>query len=86
MKYVVIDERKDGTGDLFNDEYSNLDLAIINNKGGSHMNKERVMYLACRALNTLIYGGVSDYDTEEMKEWVKNEFDMTDEEFDELGL
>lgn len=50
------------------------------------MTKERVMDLAIRSLNTLIYGGVGDYDPEEMKEWLKNEFDMTDEEFDELGL
>lgn len=49
------------------------------------MDKERAMYLAGRALGELIYGG-EGYDPEEMTEWVKNEFDMTDEEFDELGF
>lgn len=28
MKYIVMDERKDGTGDLFNDEYATVEEAI----------------------------------------------------------
>ena len=28
MKYIVMDERKDGTGDLFNDEYATAEEAI----------------------------------------------------------
>ena len=28
MKYVVMDERKDGTGDLFNDEFETAEEAI----------------------------------------------------------
>lgn len=43
------------------------------------------MYLAGRALGELIYGG-EGYDPEEMKDWVKNEFDMTDEELAELEI
>ena len=28
MKYIVMDERKDGTGDLFNDEFETAEEAI----------------------------------------------------------
>ena len=28
MKYIVMDERKDGTGDFFNDEYATAEEAI----------------------------------------------------------
>ena len=49
------------------------------------MDKERLMYIAGRALGELIYHE-EGCDPEEMKEWCKNEFDMTDEEMKELGV
>ena len=49
------------------------------------MDKERLMYLAGRALGELIYGECG-CDPDDMKDWVKNEFDMTDEELKEFGI
>ena len=57
-------------------------FAVI--KKGDHMDRERLMYLAGRAIGELIYG--DGWDADEMKEWVKNEFDMTEEELKELGV
>ena len=49
------------------------------------MDKERALYIAGRALGELIYGG-EGYDPEEMKEWVINEFELTEEECEELDV
>ena len=49
------------------------------------MTKERALYLAGRALGELIYRE-EGCDPKEMKEWVKNEYDMTDEELIELEI
>ena len=46
------------------------------------MTKERALYLAGRALASLIYE--TDADPKEMEAWVRNEFEITDEEWDEL--
>lgn len=55
-------------------------------KGGrTTMTKERAMYLAGRALGELIYNE-EGCDPDEMKEWVRNEFEMNDDEFAELEI
>ena len=52
------------------------------------MDKERAMYIAGRALGELIYGdgGFDPLNPTEIIQWIKNEFDMTDEELAELGI
>ena len=47
------------------------------------MTNERALYLAGRAIGELIYGSGCD---EEMKEWVINEFELTNEEIEELDI
>ena len=70
---VVYDEEGDG---YFEEDFV---------RDGEHgMSKERALYIAGRALGELIYG--DGWDADEMKEWVKNEFDMTDDELAELGV
>ena len=49
------------------------------------MNLERALYLAGRALGELIYNE-EGCDPEEMKEWCREEFELTDEEMAELGI
>lgn len=51
----------------------------------NNMTKERLLYIAGRALGELIYHE-EGCDPEEMKEWCKNEFELTDEELEELDV
>lgn len=49
------------------------------------MTLERALYIAGRALGELIYEG-DGYDPDEMKEWIKNEYELTEEEMEELDV
>lgn len=49
------------------------------------MNIERALYLAGRAIGELIYCS-EGCDADEMREWCKNEFELTEDEMEELGI
>ena len=72
----------DADDDMLAKELEKRGFVVI--KKGDFMDKERLLYLASRAIGELIYG--DGWDADDMKEWVKNEFNMTDEELKELNV
>lgn len=55
---------------------------VISGGQPKKMTRERALYIAGRALAALIYE--TDADPKEMETWARNEFDITDEEWNEL--